>query len=215
MVKSGSARAAQGHPATAPSQAPCAPCGNADSGSTQPSSNATPEAAPPRPPPHRLPSVDPQSKGPAGAAQPRSPAQSAPASPAPGRRGSGVLPAPFQAPAQLPAPEPLLQEPQPCAAAAAQPPQPRAAAEEASQDDIEAALCCLLLGTIQVRPWHFSLCCGRVRSGIHARQTATGPVAPVRPALVLRTPVEQTATGWCCVPRGIVFSVWSLLEALL
>jgi len=148
MVKSGSARAGQGHPAsaTAPSQAPC---GITDSGGIAPGSNSVP-APSPRPPPHRLPSVDPQSKGPAGAAQPRSPAQPAQPSLAPGRRGSGGLPAPAQqAPAQLPAPDPLLLESRSDAATAAQPPQQRAV-EEASQEDIEAALCCLLLGTIQV-----------------------------------------------------------------
>ena len=64
------------------------------------------------------------------------------------------------------------------APAAAQPSQQRAAAEEASQEDIEAALCCLLLGTIQVHTaFAFAVTECILVHPVGAKPTATGPVA--------------------------------------
>ena len=65
---------------------------------------------------------------------------------------------------QLPAPEPLPTVSRPGAATGMQPPQ-QPDAEEVSQEDVEAALCCLLLGTIQVSARHLDLLCSRIPSG--------------------------------------------------
>ena len=170
MAKAGPGRAGQGYSASgAPPLAGAAP--HAIGGSVDgPLAAGGPTAVfALRPSHHRAPSGDPQPKGPTSSTQPRS--QPGSQATAPSRRASGGAPsapaqavsaaaaAPTQALAGVPAADAPAQGDAGSASTARQTQQQRE--PKASQEEIEAALRCLLLGTIQVcnrlgrgqRPW--------------------------------------------------------------